>query len=414
MSVSATLAADEAVRAARSAGRHVWGLSFGQAGVPVHPLLRDALAAAATRADYGPVAGTPELRAAAAGWWGRRGLPTDADRVVVGPGSKALLYALVSRIGGGLVVPRPSWVSYAAQAALLGVRVHAVPTPPGTGGVPDPDLLAAAVRRARADGTPVRAVVVTVPDNPTGRIAPPDLVRRVCDVARELDLLVIADEVYRDLAHRGDVASPAVAAPERVVTTTGLSKNLALGGWRLGVARVPTGPVGDRLRDGLLATASEIWSGAAQPVQAAAAVAFGEPPGIVEHLARARALYERITLAVAAGFTAVGAPTPAPQAAFYAYPDLGPHRERLRAVHGVRTGRDLADLLLARHGIAVLPGSVFGDPADALTLRVATASLTGADDEQRGRALAARDPLDLPWVAAGLTALRTALAEVTR
>jgi aspartate aminotransferase len=136
--VSATLAANEAMTARRARGLPVLPLAFGEAGLPVHPALRDALAAAAAANGYGPVAGQEALRQAAAGYWDRRGLPTSAGQVVCGPGSKPLLYALLLAIGGGLAVPRPSWVSYAAQAALAGTRLHWVPTAPGRAASPIP------------------------------------------------------------------------------------------------------------------------------------------------------------------------------------------------------------------------------------------------------------------------------------
>ncbi len=85
--VSATLAANEALARRRAAGATVLPLAFGEAGLPVHPLLREALAAAAGRNAYAPLAGVPELREVAAGYWARRGLPTTADAVVSGPGS---------------------------------------------------------------------------------------------------------------------------------------------------------------------------------------------------------------------------------------------------------------------------------------------------------------------------------------
>ena len=117
--------------------------------------------------------------------------------------------------------------------------------------------------------------------------------------------------------------------------TTGLSKNLALGGWRLGVARLPAGGLGRELRARLLGIGSEIWSAPAGPVQQAAALAFSEPPELTERVALSRRLHASVARAVALRFAAAGAAGPAPQAAFYLYPDFSP----------------LADVLLERHGI---------------------------------------------------------------
>jgi len=147
--VSATLAAIEALMARRGRGLPVLPLAFGEAGLAVHPVLRRALAAATAANGYGPVAGHPALRSAAAGYWTRRGLPTGPDQVVCGPGSKPLLFGLLLAVGADVAVPRPSWVSYAAQAAMIGNRAHLVPVPPGEGGIPDPAALALRPRQRR-------------------------------------------------------------------------------------------------------------------------------------------------------------------------------------------------------------------------------------------------------------------------
>ena len=66
-------------------------------------------------------------------------------------------------------------------------------------------------------------------------------VRAVCEIAHAHDMWVISDEIYRDLVHDSErpFLSPAEVIPDQTVVTTGLSKSLALGGWRIGVARFP-------------------------------------------------------------------------------------------------------------------------------------------------------------------------------
>jgi aspartate/methionine/tyrosine aminotransferase len=104
-------------------------------------------------------------------------------------------------------------------------------------------------------------------------------VSALCEVVARHDLMIISDEIYRDLAY--DTAppflSPAACAPERTVVTTAPSKSLALGGWRAGAARLPDSPAGQVLRDRVLRIAGEIWSAAPAPIQHAAALAFTEP-----------------------------------------------------------------------------------------------------------------------------------------
>ncbi|MFE6053654.1 pyridoxal phosphate-dependent aminotransferase [Kitasatospora sp. NPDC056446] len=410
VTMSATLAADEALDRRRRAGEQVLSLAGGEIGLPVLPALRERLAAAADRNAYGPVAGSPELRSAAAGYWRRRGLSTHEAAVVCGPGSKPLLFALMLAVGGDVVVPVPSWVSYAAQAALAGGRAIPVPGVPGEGGIPDPDALRTAVRRARAAGGDPRAVVVTLPDNPTGTIASPLTVRRLAEAATELDLVVISDEIYCDLVFdpKERAVSPAFSAPERTVITTGLTKNLALGGWRTGVARLPEGPLGRGIQDRLVGVASQIWSSMAAPVQAAAAWAFEEPAEVVAHVAASLRLHESVAKAVARRFTAVGAVLAPVRATCYLYPDFEPLRDRL-AAHGVHTGGGLAELLAERYGIGLLPGSAFGEADSALRVRVATGRLYGGTDAERTAALEAADPLGLPWIRASLDRIEEVL-----
>ncbi|MFG6193515.1 pyridoxal phosphate-dependent aminotransferase [Nonomuraea sp. JJY05] len=404
VTLSATLAANEDIDRRRRAGERVLHLAFGEAGLPVHPALRDRLAGAAERNGYGPVAGTAELRTAAAGYWTRRGLPTDPQLVVCGPGSKSLLYGLLLAIGGDIVLPMPSWVSYAAQAELVGSRPILVPAPPGGGGVPDPDLVAGEVRRARAQGRTVNSLLVTLPDNPTGRLAGPETIARLVEIARELDLMIISDEIYRDVVHDPALpyTSPADLAPERTIITTGLSKSLALGGWRIGVARLPA--ASHALHRSLLAVASEIWSAPAAPVQEAAAYAFDEPQELLARIELARRLHGTVARAVHERFTEIGADVPVPQGGFYLYPDLSHLR--------LGGSAEITKILLEEHGIGVLPGHAFGDDPAAARVRVAVSLLYGETTEERLTALNSPNPLQLPWIADNLDYLSTGLNEL--
>ncbi|MEV8020715.1 pyridoxal phosphate-dependent aminotransferase [Streptomyces sp. NPDC086554] len=415
VTMSATLAADEAIARRRQAGEQVISMASGEIGLPVLPALRKKLAEAAGRNAYGPVAGSLALRTAVAGYWQRRGLATDRDLVVCGPGSKPLLFGLLLAVGGDVVVPTPSWVSYAAQARLIGVRPIAVPILPGQGGVPDPDLLREAVTAARGAGHDPRSVVVTTPDNPTGTIAAPDTVRRLSEAARELDLVIISDEIYCDLVFdtaATPAVSPAVYAPERTVVTTGLTKNLALGGWRIGVARLPDSDTGRELHSRLSGVASQIWSSPAAPVQEAAAYAFGEPDDVVEHVAAGRRLHETVAHAMSRRFAAAGAVLPPVTATCYLYPDFEPLRDHLAQAHGVHNGAELAQLLVERYGVGLLPASAFGEPDASLRMRAATSRLYGATDEERTTALNAADPLALPWIRASLDRVEEVLADL--
>jgi aspartate aminotransferase len=406
---SATLAANERVQARLDAGVGVLHLAFGEAGLPVLPSVAARLVAAAGHNGYGTVAGSPAVRAAAAGYFERRGLPTTADQVVMAPGSKALLFGLLSVLPGDVVLPRPCWVSYAAQAALAGKRVIDVPIAAAAGGVPDPGALRETLARARAAGSRPGILVLTLPDNPTGTLASRLLVAEVCEIATEHGLLIVSDEIYRDLAHEPNaVCSPAAVAPDRVFVTNGLSKSMALGGWRIGFARLADGPLGTDAGRALTGLASEVWSSLAAPMQSAAVYVLDEPDDVREHVARSRRLHRLVTTAAHREVVAAGAECRAPAGGFYLYPDLEPMRPALSTL-GVETGAQLADLLLERCNVAVLAGDVFGDEPGALRFRLATSLLHGSTDDERWEALAADEPTSLPWIRSALDRLGQAL-----
>lgn len=407
---SPTLAADQRMRELIAAGRPVTHLAFGEAGLPVPDSVREVLARASVQNAYGSVAGSAAARAAAAGYYTRRRVATEPDQIVFAPGSKPLLWALIETIGGDVILPRPSWVSYGAQAQIAGRRVWPVEIGASAGGVPEPAALRETLARAgRASATP-GLLVLTLPDNPTGTFASASVVAELVEIAQSHGLAIICDEIYRDLAHDpAAVVSPAELAPELVFITNGLSKSMALGGWRIGFARLPDGPLGRDARAALGGLASEIWSSLAAPMQAVAAHVLDEPADVTDHVACGRRLHARTTVAAHEIVTRAGALCRAPTAAFYLYPDLEPFREPLAAA-GVDGGDALAEWLLERHEIGVLSGVAFGDDPGALRFRMATSLLYGADDEHRRLTLHSEDPASLDWIAQPLAKLGSALA----
>jgi aspartate aminotransferase len=398
--VSPNLALNQDVAKRQAAGESIVHMGFGEARLPTFPPLIERLAAGAGRTGYGPVAGGAAVRAEIAGYFARRSLPTEPDQVVLAPGSKALLLAIDLAVPGDVLLPRPAWNTYAPQARLAGKRTRSVPIPAEYGGIPDPVALRDTIAVSRRHGEDPRILVLTLPDNPTGTVAPPALVRAVCSVATEEDLLIISDEIYRDLVHDAStpVLGPAEVAPERTIVTTGLSKSLALGGWRIGAARFPAGQWGSGIRDAVVSIASETWSALSGPMQAVAEYAFAEPPELRSWIRAGARLHGVVARAVHEIFIGVGAAGRAPTAGFYVYPDFEPLREVLVRT-AVTDSLSLSRRLLNEFGIAVLAGHHLGDDPAALRFKAATSMLYGATARQQRQALDADDPLAVPHVA---------------
>ncbi len=373
---SATLAMNEAVAKRRSTGRETIHLGFGEAAFPLHPLLNTALAEAAKHTGYAPVLGIPALRQAIAAYLARkRGVTFSSDQIVVGPGSKPLLYALLQVLEGDLLLPVPSWVSYAPQARLAGKRVIGVETDPGDHHRLTPQALSQAVAQAHKDGADPRILLVNTPSNPTGSMFDRADVEAIALWAREAGVTLISDEIYAELAHGWrEHVSPARFYPEGCIVTGGLSKAFSAGGWRLGYAALPSTMAGAQAMAALRALASEIWSAPATPIQEAALAAFAPNESVERYVQHSARIHGYVAGQLYDTLASLGVPCPRPAGAFYLYPDFSPWRPTLME-RGIRTSPELAHYLLKEWDIATLPGFVFGEPPEALRLRLSTSLL---------------------------------------
>jgi aspartate/methionine/tyrosine aminotransferase len=376
---SPTLAMNEAVAQRRAEGKQTIHLGFGEATLPLHPTLRHALTEASGSTGYAPVAGLPPLRQAIAGYIQRtRDVDCNAGQVVVGPGSKPLIYALLHVLHGDVLIPRPSWVSYEPHARLAGRQAIPVATDPLDHHRLTPGALDEAIVTARAAGANPRILVINSPSNPTGGMfAQEDIIALVAE-ARRQGITIISDEIYAELAHgwRPHI-SPARFYPEGCIITGGLSKAFSAGGWRLGYAILPDGEGGQQLGKALRALASEIWSAAATPIEEAAVVAFTPNAEMASYVWRSARLHAYVTQTLYKTLDELDIVCPRPAGAFYLYPDFAPWRTVL-ARQGISTNEQLAQYLLDQWDIATLPGTAFGEETSALRLRLATSMLYGS------------------------------------
>ncbi len=378
------------------------------AGLPVPPQLADRLAVSLD-APAQPPGGDLTVRAAAAGHWERRGTPTTPDRVLVAPGPTPLLLALLAATGGDLVLPRPAAPWYAPAAGLLGRRAHFVPTPAECGGVPDPVALLETVRRADGRRARPMLLVLSVADDPTGTVAPPELLHEVCEVAEGADLLVLCDETFRDLPHDPSAVllSPAEIVPDRTVVLADLASGALPAGWPAAIARFPgSGPAARPLsavREALAAQRALL----AGPFAGAAALALSEPPGLRERAKAANRLHAAVAGAVHADLLRLGALCLPPTAGFHLYPDFAALRPEL-AAQGVDAAQDLASRLPG-----ALPGHRLGDDPEQLRVRISVPALYGANPREREESLRAAEPLAVPHVAEALAGLGRAFTELT-
>ncbi|MET9905371.1 aminotransferase class I/II-fold pyridoxal phosphate-dependent enzyme [Streptomyces sp. NPDC006476] len=378
-------------------------------GLPVLPELAAVLAASAARGDSEPVGGGPALIEAACGYWGRRGLAAGPDRVAAGPGAPALLLALTAALGGDVLVPRPCAAWWEPYARLLGRPVFHVATPAESGGVPDPYALLETVRRVRDEGGDPRLLVLSVADDPTATVAPPEALHACLEAAAEEGLHLVSDETWRDTLHAPHdtvLLSPAEMLPDRVTVVSDLAGALLPPGWPAAVARFPSGEAGDGLHARVLDVLTALGARVAGPIAAPAVYALGEPEPVTARVAATVRLHARVAAAAHAAVVAAGALARPPQAGRHLYADLGPLRSAL-AGHGVGDAQELEDFLAARLGMPAPGGHRFGDELGALRVRLSTGPLLGGSDEERAECLTAPSPLELPHVQRALNQVKS-------
>ncbi|MEV5356661.1 aminotransferase class I/II-fold pyridoxal phosphate-dependent enzyme [Streptomyces sp. NPDC086081] len=378
-------------------------------GLPVLPELSAVLAAAASRGGHEPVGGGPALREAACGYWDRRGLHCDPGRVAAAPGAPALLLALTAALGGDVLVPRPCAAWWAPYARLLGRPAFQVPTPPESGGVPDPYALLETVRRVRAEGGDPRLLVLSVADDPTATVAPPELLHETVEAAQGEGLHLVSDETWRDtlhVPHDTVLLSPAEMLPDRVVVVSDLAGALLPPGWPAAVARFPAGDDADGLHARVLDVLTALDGRVAAPVAAAAGYALGEPEPVTGRVTAAVRLHARLAAAAHDAVVSAGALARPPRSGRHLYADLGPLRPAL-AAHGVGDAQELEDFLSARLGMPAPGGHRFGDGLEALRVRLSTGALLPGSDTGRAECLTSPTPLELPHVQRALIRLKS-------
>jgi aspartate/methionine/tyrosine aminotransferase len=223
----------------KAAGRDVTFLSLGDTDFDTPEPIVEAARRALTngRTHYAPFAGAEPLRAAIA----RDqhlidGQPRHADDVVVFQGAQSALHAAVRALADDtcdVMVIEPHYLTYPYVVAAAGARLVRVPVERDGSGRP---ARITRDRLERAASPRLRALIVTTPNNPSGEVLTREEVDTIAGFARDHDLWIISDEVYRTILFDVPFVSPAAhpALHERTIVVNSLSKSHAMTGWRVG------------------------------------------------------------------------------------------------------------------------------------------------------------------------------------
>jgi len=384
---SSTLYINETVNRLWQQGKQALHMGFGESRFDVHPRLQEALAIHSDKKSYLAGQGLPKLRETIASYYtSKLGHKFNSAQVAVGPGSKALIYALQMIFDADLFLPSPSWVSYAPQAQLIGRAWHYIPTSVQSNyqlSIEELDRL------AKQSNNPCKLLILNSPNNPTGNVFSAELLKEIADYCRANNILVLSDEIYFEVCH-GNTTHRSISEfyPEGTFVLGGLSKHMSIGGWRIGVALLPDTPFGAKVMKQLIVVASEIWSSVSAPVQYAAIEAYSMHDDIEEYIAECTDIHGIRTRFLRKEFLNLGIECSDGDGAFYLMPNFDQYKSSL-ARKGVTTSFELAKYLLESYDLASLPGSDFGLPEDTLSLRLSTSYLDMEQDDDSERILSA-------------------------
>ncbi|NCC72580.1 MAG: aminotransferase class I/II-fold pyridoxal phosphate-dependent enzyme [Sphingobacteriia bacterium] len=388
LKTSATLAINEVSRQLVSEGKEVYRLGLGQSPFPVPRVVVKALQENAFQKDYLPVKGLPELRATIAEFNRKaHGLNSTAEDVIIGPGSKELIFLLQMVYYGDLVIPTPSWVSYSPQAQIIGRPVSWVPTYEKDKWMLTPEKLDII---CRADPERPRVVILNYPNNPTGATYTLAQLREIARVARKHKVILVSDEIYGLLHHRGQHVSISRFYPEGTILSSGLSKWCGAGGWRLGTFTFPSSM--RWLLNAMATVASETYTATSAPIQYAAITAFQGGKEIENYLLFTRKILGSLGRFIAQSLQKNNITLPYPEGGFYLFPNFGYYREKLIR-KDIYTSVEMCDVILKETGVAMLPGRDFGRQPEELTVRMAYVDFDGNKALQAAMALSPDKPL---------------------
>jgi len=356
---SATIAVSSLAKRLRSEGRDIIDLSAGEPdfGTPewISEAAVEGIHSGKTR--YTPTPGMPPLRRAIAGYLESvAGRPIDWEGVVVANGAKQSLFnAAFALFGPGdeVLIATPFWTSYPQIVALARAEPVEVAGSPERNFLLTPEDLEAAYTER------TKGLILCSPCNPTGAVYSMEELRAITEWARDRDVCLLADEIYREIYFGDDRAkAPSIlelpeASVGRYVLIDGASKAFAMTGWRIGFSYSDV----DTAKK-LNALQSHTTSNAAAPSQMAALKAFGDPARARDAAQEMVMVFRRRRDLVAGLLRKLlpGLPFVEPTGAFYFFIRVDSlFRE------GMSGSAELCTWLIEETGVAMVPGVAFGD-----------------------------------------------------
>ena len=360
---SSTLKINEVSRELESKGEKIFKFGFGQSPFEVPHDIVNELRNNAFQNKYLPMQGLKELREAVAKYTSnKKDYKYNSENVIIGPGSKELMFLLQVLFEGDIILSVPSWVSYAPQAILGRNKIQSIQTTRENNWFPTSTEIEKVILK---DQNKNYLLFLNSPNNPSGQVC--ENLEEISQVAKKYNLIILSDEIYSELSFKEGFKSISNFCPEKTIISTGLSKWCGAGGWRLGYFIIPD--TLKNLRDSINVLASETFSSVSAPIQYAAITAYSADHS--KYINDSKNILKAVGNYVYENLKSNKVIINKSQGGFYLMPEF--------SNKSFSTSSEMCDNLLKETGVALLPGSDFGFDKKRMLARLSFTDFNGQD-----------------------------------
>ena len=360
---SSTLLINETSRKLEEQGKKIYKFGFGQSPFKVPEDVVRELKNNAHQNKYLPMQGLSELRSAVAKYTSKKkNYNYKSQNVIIGPGSKELMFLLHVLFDGEIILPAPSWVSYAPQAILGRNKVQILQTKRENNWFPTASEIEEIVLK---DKNKNYLLFLNSPNNPSGQIC--ENLEEIASIAEKYNLIILSDEIYSELSFMDNYKSISNFCPEKTIISTGLSKWCGAGGWRLGYFLVPDSLT--EIKNMINVLASETFSAVSAPIQYAAIKAYEQDHS--NYINKSKNILRAIGNYVYENLRSNKVLINRPQGGFYLMPEFLNKK--------FNSSSEMCDNILNDTGVALLPGSDFGFEQTKMLARLSFTDFDGQE-----------------------------------
>ena len=358
---SSTLKINEISKELEKSGKEIFKFGFGQSPFAIPTDIVDALRDNASHNKYLPMQGLQNLREVIARFIStKKKYEYKSENIIIGPGTKELMFLLQILFDGEILLPAPSWVSYHPQATLGRNKVHWIQTKRENNWFPTAHDIEKVILKNREKNY---LLFLNSPNNPSGQVC--NNLEEISAVANKYNILILSDEIYSELTFENNYKSISNFYPEKTIISDGLSKWCAAGGWRLGYFVIPESL--NLLRDKMKVLASETFSSVSSPIQYAAIKAYNSDHK--NYLTKAKKILKGVGDYVYENLKSNNTIINKSQGGFYLMPEF--------INKDFSNSNEMCDDILKKTGVALLPGSDFGLLQEKMIARLSFTDFDG-------------------------------------